>query len=372
MAVYKNDKYSRLELTIYVFSWVFAFSLPVLLQVYDVLSGDIPEFHWDEVLRSLNLLLPGFLIFLLNNYVLLPRLFWGHKKVWYFVILIAILVAVWCLHTPPHGPMHGPVPPELSQSMPESAATLAPPPHFDIFLITKMVIILCVLFANFGVKLYIKSLRSEMQMLNIQNEKMQQELKSLKYQISPHFLMNTLNNIQSLIESNPETAYQTIQKLSKMMRYLLYDNNTHDVALAQEVKFMQNFIDLMKIRYPSTVKISAEFPENVDGIDVPPLLFISFIENAFKYGVSYTADSMISVSLSIDGDRINFYCANFCSQDTQSDKNRSGIGLKNVKRRLELIYGNDFELKISKQKGLYIVEMAIPKSNKNEVKLFED
>ncbi|MCF0219709.1 MAG: histidine kinase [Muribaculaceae bacterium] len=368
MAMQKCDKYSRLELTIYIVSWGVAFCLPLLMQTYDVLSGHVPEFSGSEVLRSLRLLVPVFVIFLLNNFVLLPRLFWNSHKVWYFAVLVAIIVVMWWLNAPPQGHMHQHAHPGMSPGAPG----LAPPPPIDMFRLTSIIIVICVLLANFGVKLYIKSLRSEVQMLNIQNENMLQELESLKYQISPHFLMNTLNNIQSLIETAPDTAVQTIQKLSKMMRYLLYENNTQSVMLADEVRFMHNFIELMKLRYPSSVKISTEFPENVDGISVPPLLFISFIENAFKYGVSYTEESMISVRLSVDGDRICFYCANFSRQSGEGDKKSGGIGLKNVKRRLELIYGNKYDLNITKEKGLYIVEMAIPKARVKEVIMFDE
>ena len=235
-----------------------------------------------------------------------------------------------------------------------------PPAPSAMFHITSLIIQLCVVLANFGIKLYIQSIRREMLMLNIQNEKMLQEVEALKYQISPHFLMNTLNNIQSLIATSPDAAYNTIQRLSKMMRYLLYDNNAQSVPLRNEVEFLRNFIDLMKIRYPSTLNICAEFPGNETDVNVPPLLFVSFIENAFKHGVSYTEESIITVSIGIDDSMLTFYCANINAKDSSKKKNDGGIGLKNARRRLDLIYGDEYELAISDTDMMYIVELKFP------------
>lgn len=371
---FKGDKYSRLELTIYVVSWVIVFCLPFLLQTYDVLSGEKTGYQWDRLLSNMQTLMLVLLLFVLNNWVLLPHLFWKRRKAWYFIVIISVLAVMWYIQEPPKplrfdGPMG---PHNLELEMPRPALHpehhMGPRPEprhrphgpLDLFHIMNLVIELCVLLANFGIKLYIHSLRRDVSMLNIQNEKMVQELQALKYQISPHFLMNTLNNIQSLIETNPKRAYGTIQQLSKMMRYLLYENNTQNVSLKKEVEFMQNFIDLMKIRYPSTVKVSADLIADDKGITIPPLLFISFVENAFKYGVSYTKESMISVKLGIDGSYLTFSCANFETNEAKANRKEGGIGIKNVQRRLDLIYGDDYDLNISQNDGLYLVEMRIP------------
>lgn len=336
----KADRYKLLELTIYFVSWLIIFLLPHFYQMYGLVFGELDSMNWQTVMTHWKVVTPMFLLFCLNNYVLLPKLFLKRRKTLYFLVVISLLAFLWY----------------IQENMQEHHVA-AP---FDVFHLLNFFLELCVLFENFGVKMYILSLRRDVAMLNMQNEKMLQELKSLKYQINPHFLMNTLNNIQSLIEINPKLAQKTIVKLSRLMRYMLYDNNAHTVSLQTEIDFMKHFIELMQIRYPDTVKVSTEFPTGNEGYKIPPLLFISFLENAFKYGVDYTKESLISVKLRRDDRHLVFYCSNFISDEISQQKKGSGIGLSNVRRRLDLIYGDSYELNISKQDSTYLVEMKIP------------
>ncbi|MCF0180403.1 MAG: sensor histidine kinase [Bacteroidales bacterium] len=359
----KVDKYSRLENTIYIVCWTIVFCIPIVSQIIDIHSGEYNAVQWKHVVMGYQALVPIFLLFLINNFVLLPKLFWKDKKIWYCVVIVGLFVLLWLIQEPPR-PKHLEVemPPMQDMFAHDLPPMPMPRPHglFDMFHLTNLVIELCVIFANFGIKLYIQSMRQEMLVLNIQNEKMLQELQSLKYQISPHFLMNTLNNIQSLIESDTNAAYKTIQQLSKMMRYLLYENNIQQVELSKEVEFMQNFIELMRIRYPESVKISASFPADDRGITIPPLLFISFIENAFKYGVSYTEESMISVKIVVERDTLQFLCLNRIPKDGATQKKGSGIGIKNVQRRLDLIYGDLYNMNIETKDNTFMVELSLP------------
>lgn len=346
-----RDKYSRLELAIYSVGWIILFSFPLLTQSYDVLTGKLEAFHWKPILKTLELMLPIFIMFVVNDRLLLPMLFFGRRnKIWYIAAIVAMLVVLWCIQTPP--PHH------------HEAGEIARrrPPTVDMFHIVLLILELCVIFANFAMKMYVKSMRRDMAMLKIQTENIQTELESLKYQISPHFLMNTLNNIQSLIEIDPQRACHTVQELSKMMRYLLYDNDSANVSLAKEIDFMHHFIGLMKIRYPDNVRIDADFPADDSGVMIPPLLFISFIENAFKYGVSYSGESFIDVSLKVSDDRLLFRCSNSINgkKTASAGRKRRGIGIENVRRRLDLIYGTGYELSISDNGSVYIVVMQLP------------
>ena len=352
----KSDKYSRLEDAIYAAAWVVIFSLPLLSEAYEVWSGRADVFEWRAILHAIRNIAPFLLLFLLNNWCLLPHLFWKKRKACYFAVLACLFALMWSIQTPPAHPHFDPttMPPEFE----------IPRPHhgpLDMFHITNLIIEICIISANFGIKLYIQSIRRENQLLNMRNEKMTQELQSLKYQISPHFLMNTLNNIQSLIESNPATAARTVQQLSHLMRYLLYDNNSHDVPLRQEIQFMHNFIALMRLRYPDSVRISTNLPDDDEGLRIPPLLFISFIENAFKYGVSYTSDSEINISLTILPDHLLFRCSNIISQEAAQTRHGSGIGIQNVRRRLDLIYADDYSLQITQPDNHFLVELKLKK-----------
>lgn len=347
-----KDKYSRLELAIYTVGWIILLSFPILTQSYDVLTGKLDAFHWGPILKTLELTLPILIMFVINDRLLLPLLFFGRRnKIWYVTAIVGLFVILWCIQTPP--PLHHHDAEEIARRR---------PPTVDMFHIVLLILELCVVFANFAMKIYVKSMRRDMAMLKIQTENVQTELESLKYQISPHFLMNTLNNIQSLIEIDPQRACHTIQELSKMMRYLLYDNDSANVSLIKEIEFMRHFIDLMKIRYPDSVRIYSDFPSNDPGVMIPPLLFVSFIENAFKYGVSYSDESFINVSLTVTDDRLNFRCSNSINRrrSASSGHKRRGIGIENVRRRLDLIYGSRYELSITDNERVYTVEMKLP------------
>lgn len=131
----------------------------------------------------------------------------------------------------------------------------------------------------------------------LEHQHLESELKYLKYQLNPHFFMNTLNNIHALVDIDSEKAKKTIIELSKLMRYVLYEANKSQISLKYEIQFLENYIALMKLRYTEHLDIQTEFPLIVPHVQIPPLLFISLLENAFKHGVSYRESSYIHVLL---------------------------------------------------------------------------
>lgn len=170
------------------------------------------------------------------------------------------------------------------------------------------------------------------------------ELKNLRNQLNPHFLLNTLNNIYALTAFNTEKAQQAIQELSKLLRYVLYDNQETFVPLTKEVEFIQNYIELMRIRVSSAVKINTNFQIRPDSQSpVAPLLFISLIENAFKHGISPTEPSYIRIYFSESADSVCCEIANSYHPKNEADKSGSGIGLEQVRKRLELTYPGRYE-----------------------------
>ena len=161
------------------------------------------------------------------------------------------------------------------------------------------------------------------------------ELKNLRNQLNPHFLLNTLNNIYALTAFDTEKAQQAIQELSKLLRYVLYDNQETFVPLTKEVEFIQNYIELMRIRVSSAVKINTNFQIRPDSQSpVAPLLFISLIENAFKHGISPTEPSFIDITLTEKDDEIHCVIRNSNYPKNAMDKSGSGIGLEQVRKRL--------------------------------------
>ena len=211
---------------------------------------------------------------------------------------------------------------------------------------------------NLGVKLYFRQRRDQKQLALLEKQNLEQQLEYLKYQINPHFLMNTLNNIHALVDFDPEKAKSTILELSKMMRFVLYEGNKKGVPLDREIAFMQNYITLMKLRYTDKVRITVKVPESIPNNEVPPLMFITFIENAFKHGVSYRQDSFIDIEISINDGHLIFCCSN--SRIPKEEDKHGGVGLANVKQRLDLIYKDRYKLDINDEPSHYTVKLNIP------------
>ncbi len=192
----------------------------------------------------------------------------------------------------------------------------------------------------------------------MEKAKLNAELAFLKNQISPHFFFNTLNNIYSLIGINAEDSQEAVLKLSKLMRYLLYESEHGNTKLSYEIDFMKNYIDLMKLRMSKKVSLAVEFPENTDDINIPPLLFIPFIENAFKHGITTRGKSFISISLSSTPEVLIFKCSNSNAGKGTPDTQR-GIGLENAKKRLALLFPGKHDLDILKQDDEFRVLLSI-------------
>jgi len=169
------------------------------------------------------------------------------------------------------------------------------------------------------------------------------ELKNLRNQLNPHFLLNTLNNIYALIAFDTDKAQRVVEELSRLLRHVLYEDQEDYVPLHKEVDFMKNYIELMRIRVTDDVTIDADFDiSSDDTVLIAPLIFISLIENAFKHGISPSQPSYISIRMSeVDGDiACDIRNSNFPKK--QNDKSGSGIGLEQVKKRLELIYAGRY------------------------------
>lgn len=165
------------------------------------------------------------------------------------------------------------------------------------------------------------------------------ELQNLKSQLNPHFLFNTLNNIYSLIAFSPERAQEAVHDLSRLLRYVLYESSQPFVPLENELDFIRNYVELMRIRLPQHVTLETDISAVNPGTSVAPLLFISVIENAFKHGVSNNKPSSIHLNIHQDGRRIVCSIRNsYFPKDMEQDKSGSGIGIQNLRRRLELLY----------------------------------
>lgn len=185
------------------------------------------------------------------------------------------------------------------------------------------------------------------------------ELVWLKNQLNPHFLFNTLNNISSLTQIDADKAQESLGKFSELLRYALYESEAEMVPLSNELAFMENYIDLMSLRCNELTKITKEFVCPSGDIKVAPLIFISLIENAFKHGVNSRSESFVEVSLKVEGRDLIFTCRNSVFEKSGQDRVGSGIGLSNMKKRLELIYQGRYEYEFGNDGKVYSARIIL-------------
>lgn len=190
------------------------------------------------------------------------------------------------------------------------------------------------------------------------------ELNELKNQINPHFLFNMLNNVKALIRTNPEKASIVILKLSEFLRYQLYENNEKKTALSSEMNFISNFLNLEKIRRDNfNFQLQNQADESTfRSVFIPPNLFTTFVENAVKHSVDISGSAAyINIDIAIENERLHFSCTNSKSQDdVLADQKYSGLGLINIKRRLELLYQQEYELELKSEDHQYAIHLTIP------------
>lgn len=229
--------------------------------------------------------------------------------------------------------------------------------------LASVFVLLLVFGVNLGVKIYIRNEIFKQQLMQLRQEDLARQLKYLKAQINPHFFMNTLNNIHALVDIDPGKAKSSIILLSKMMRYMLYEGDNALIPLQKEIEFLSNYIDLMRLRFINRVMLSVDLPQQTQG-EVPPLLLITFVENAFKHGVSYRQESRINMGITLTASDFCFTCDNTKPTDVKHDAH-GGVGLTNVRKRLDLVYGEKYVLRIDDQEDNYAVELRLPLSAGN-------
>jgi hypothetical protein len=235
-----------------------------------------------------------------------------------------------------------------------------PPPyrtmHFFNYISTSVFLV----FFSLGLRVLERQSEMEKMQKETEKERLNSELAFLKNQISPHFFFNTLNNIYSLISINAEDSQKAVLKLSKLMRYLLYESEQGNTKLGSEIDFMINYIDLMKLRMSEKVTLKVSFPDSYEDKNIPPLLFVPFVENCFKHGISYRDKSFIDITMKIKGNTLSFICINSVPKlKREKEEMHSGIGLENVKKRLDLLFPGKYDLAINSSEQEFEVRLMI-------------
>lgn len=202
---------------------------------------------------------------------------------------------------------------------------------------------------------YIKEQRN----MQLQKENIQSQLQLLKAQVHPHFLFNTLNNIYSYTQNTSPVASQLVMGLSDMLRCILYECNRPLISLDKELKMLQDFILLEKIRYGNKLEVNIDVPKDADEFEIAPLLLLPLVENAFKHGASQMIEQpWISLSITIDEGNMLMKLVNGKAENYHAPTDSAGIGIENVQRRLELLYPNKYTLKIQDAEEVFIVDLS--------------
>ncbi len=225
--------------------------------------------------------------------------------------------------------------------------------YFIICLFSGMFFIIISTALKFGVDWFI----NEKIRKNLENEKLSAELSFLKSQINPHFLFNSLNNIYSLAYRHSEETPQAILKLSEMMRYMLQESNEPGVNLCKEIRYIENYIELQRLRFPNGGNIKLSVTGEDSRAYIAPLILIPFIENAFKHGVATDPEHPIDIKIIIDSVSVHLQVVNLRSEQNKDEA--SGIGLHNVNRRLEILYKDRYQLDIKSSDKFYICNLII-------------
>jgi LytS/YehU family sensor histidine kinase len=261
----------------------------------------------------------------------------------------------------PHGNMHGP--PEGFSS---PGRMLMPLP--ELFILKDLFSYLIPVIFSLAVRATESLLKTEAEKSEAEKRNLESELQHLRYQLQPHFFFNSLNNIYSLVDVSPTKAQEAIHNLSKLMRYLLYDTSREKVELSQEISFMTQYIQMMELRHTDKTKTTFSFPDVADNqCEIAPLLFIPLIENAYKHCVSATQPSAIFFKITIDANELVFFGENTNFPKDNSDKSGSGIGLENLKKRLDLLYPHKYDFKYGVRDNYFRVRLKIEIESNNGI-----
>jgi two-component system, LytTR family, sensor kinase len=356
---------NKLRITLHILAWAILFGLPI----YFIKRWQIgKEFIW---FYYINNIISG-LIFYSNYLLLVPSLFFSRKRYLYYLSVLILILSFYFVSDysnkhifklePKNGRSVQSIEPvgEVKRHPPREGDGKIGPPMREMHIFNYAFTSLILVFFSLGIRILERHSQIEKMQEKLEKERLNSELAFLKNQISPHFFFNTLNNIYSLISINTVDSQKAVLKLSKLMRYLLYESEHGNTSLSSELEFMNNYIDLMKLRMNEKVTLSVSFPVKYEEISIPPLIFIPFIENAFKHGISYRERSFIDISLTTFKDSLSFRCVNSLVKSKETEDNRySGIGLENAGKRLALLFPGRHQLKINKSDSEYEVLLQI-------------
>lgn len=358
----KNNK-TTLVLVTHIAAWICFFTLPYLVFFPRLREFSMSNHQLASIICS-NIFIV--LFYYLNTRWLVPKLLVKEKWLWYSLSIVICLliflnvpkvIAGWIAE------------PEVSliqnrefirnpafQGKPRANGSEGRRPYANPY---NTVLFLLVFTVGTCISMIQRWLQTEQHRKETENEKLTTELSFLKSQINPHFFFNTLNNIYSLAVVKSEKTAPAVMKLAKIMRYILTETQKDFVPLSKEVEFINNYIELQQVRLTEKVSLQFSVEGETEPYMIAPMLFIPFVENAFKYGVSTKDTSTISIQIKTHSNKIIFDAENYIVTYENNELEKTGIGINNVKRRLELLYPGKHTLSCESKQQTYKVHLEI-------------
>lgn len=281
-------------------------------------------------------------LFYLNTYVLIPKLL-KVKGVWIYLFSVVATISV-----------------ILVLNLMVRNYLLVPMGYSLRVTVWSLFPIILLYAVSTSYKIFSDYIDDDRQRKELENEKLKSELSFLRSQISPHFMFNVLNSLVSLARKKSDLLEPVIIKLSDLLRYMLYESDEMKVTLEKEMRYLESFVELQRLRFGTHVKISFRVENLIPHRTIEPMLLIPFVENAFKHGTGMVANPVIDVLAEVWEDRFYFRVTNKVNTTFREEKDKSsGIGLNNVRRRLSLLYPDSHEIETTEQDGWFVAELTL-------------
>ena len=344
----KQPWYSKkwVVIALHLAAWVLLFSLPFLLHPSYEANAAHKEQHNNDFNSFVKYILTDLLwisFFYLNAYMLIPKFIYK-KKYWEYsllqiAIIVILVVSDWIL---------------FQLLITGRTFQLRPAILFAIFPY------LFILAASTAFQMIRDKMKAEQFIKEKENENLKTELSFLRSQVSPHFMFNVLNNMVALARKKSELLEPSLIKLSSLMRYMLYEADEEKVPLEKETEYLQSYIDLQQQRFGKNVTVNFSSNQPDKNYDIEPMLLIPFVENAFKHGTGMIDNASIDIDLKAKHNVLYFNVRNKYNPESVEIKDKtSGIGMTNVRRRLNLLYGGNHSLLVSKNDGWFMISLQL-------------